>query len=136
MGIFSFLKKDNKQEQVQQPVSQQPPQWETVNVPASIDGQKIAYQYTKVEVVLAEGVNFDSIFAQHIQFDNSRGPVALFVKGQYIGTVKNSKIEDMISDWLRRGQPIIAIVSRVDDDEYTAAFDLYLYRNEQKAKRR
>lgn len=135
MGIFTFLK-GRKQEQVQQPVKQESPQWETVQVPSSIDGQKIAYQYTKVDIVLAEGVNFDSIFAQRVQFDNSRGPVALFVDGQYIGTVKNSKIEDMISDWLRREQPIFAVVSRVDDDEYMAAFDLYLYRNERTAKRR
>lgn len=135
MGIFSFMK-GKKQEQVQQPIKQEPPQWETVNVPASIDGQKCAYQYTKVDIVLTEGINFDSIFAKRVQFDNSRGPVALFVGGQYIGTIKNSKIEDMVSDWLRRGQPIFAVVTRVDDDEYTAAFDLYLYRNEQKAKRR
>lgn len=135
MGIFSF-KKGKKQEQVQQPVRQEPPQWETVQVPASIDGQKCAYQYTKVDIVLADNVNFDSIFAQRIQFDNSRGPIALFVGGQYIGTIKNKKIEDMVSDWLRRNQPIFAVISRVDDDEYTAAFDLYLYRNEQKAKRR
>ena len=135
MGVFSFLK-GRKQEQVQQPVRQEPPQWETVQVPSTIDGQKVAYQYTKVDIVLAEGVDFDSIFAQRIQFDNSRGPVALLVGGRYIGAVKNSKIEDMISDWLRREQPIFAVVSRVDDDEYTAAFDLYLYRNERKAKRR
>lgn len=133
MGIFSFLK-GKQQEQVQEPVRQEPPQWETVNVPASIDGHKVAYQYTKVDIVLAEGVDFDSILAQRIRFDNSRGPVALFVGGQYIGTVKNSKIEDMISDWLRRKQPIFAVVSRVDDDKYTAAFDLYLYRNEQRRK--
>lgn len=111
---------------------------------SSSEAERLVKKYSFPDIVgkllkVYEGLNNNQQeavleYAQRIRFDNSRGPVALFVGGQYIGTVKNSKIEDMISDWLRREQPIFAVVSRVDDDEYTAAFDLYLYRNEQRRK--
>lgn len=133
MGIFSFFKKDKQQEQPkQQPIKQEQKQQETVKVPAVIDGQKCAYQYTKIDIVLADGINLDSIFAQRIQFDASRGPVALIVGNQYVGTVGNRKLAEMVSDWLRRGEPVFAVVSSIDDELYTAAFDLYLYRDELK----
>ena len=130
MGIFSLFKKDKQKEQPkQQPIRQEQKQQETVKVPAVIDGQKIAYQYTKVDIILSDGANLDSIFAQRIQFDASRGPVALIVGNQYVGTVGNRRIAEMISDWLRRGEPVFAVVSSIDGERYTAAFDLYLYRD-------
>ncbi len=133
MGIFSFLKKSKEQPEQQRPaVQREQKQQETINVPAEIDGQKCAYQYTKVDIVLAGGVNLDSIFGQRIQFDLSRGPVALIVNGQYIGTMKAGKLADMVEDWTKRREPVFAVVSRVDDERNTAAFDLYLYRDELK----
>lgn len=133
MGIFSFLKKDKKQpEQPRRAIQQEQKQQETIKVPAEIDGQKCAYQYTKVDIVLVDGVNLDSIFGQRVQFDLSRGSVALIVGGQYIGTMKTGKLADMVEDWIKRREPVFAVVSRVDDERNTAAFDLYLYRDELK----
>ena len=133
MGIFSFLKKNRQQEQPnREPVKQEQKQQETVKIPAMIDGQKIAYQYSKVDVVLADGVNLDGIFAQRVQFDVSRSPVALAVNGQYFGTIGNGKLSDMVSDWFRRGEPVFAVVSQIDDERYSATIDLYLYRDELK----
>lgn len=132
MGIFSFFKKGKQNEQPKQLVKQEPKQQETINIPAVIDGQKCVYQYTKVDIQLVENINLDSVFAQRVQFDASSGPVALIVNGKYIGSVRNGKIADMVSDWLRRGEPVFAVISSVNDEQYSAAFDLYLYRDQLK----
>lgn len=133
MGIFSFFKKDKQQGQPkQQTIRQEQKQPEAISVPGMIDGQKCAYQYTKVPVALASGINLESVFAQRIQFDLSRGNVALIVNNQFIGTIGNAKLSEMVSDWLRRGEPVFAVLTSYDDEKYTAAFDLYLYRDELK----
>lgn len=128
MGIFSFLKKDKKRNEQQPTVQREQKQQETIKVPTEIDGQKCAYQYRKVDIALVAGVNLDSIFGQRVML----GYDSVEYNGQYIGRICNVKINDMAKDWLRRGEPVFAVVSRVDDDNHTAAIDLYLYRDELK----
>lgn len=128
MGIFSFLKKDKKQNKQQTVVRQEQKQQETIRVPAEINGQKCAFQYSKVYITLAVGVNLDSIFGQRVAL----GFDSVEFNGQYIGRISNVKLSDMVNDWLRRGEPVFAVVSHIDEDNYFAAIDLYLYRDELK----
>lgn len=127
MGLLSFFKKgkQNDQETEQKRQAQQEQQ-ETVVIPAKIDGCEIAYQYEKVDVALSSGVDLNRIFGQRVTL----GQNCIQYNGQTIGRIANDKLSDMVNDWLKRGDPVYAVVSRINEGDYFAAIDLYFYRNE------
>ena len=161
MGIFSFFKKGKmsplqeaiskapKQEAPvgrpashqapisqppvkQEPVKPAPKQPEVVDVPYVIDGKSCAYQYEKVDIALFDGVDIEKTLGQRIQFDSACSPIELLVGDQRLGTIKNSKLADMVSDWFKRSDPVFAVVARTDDERHAVAIDLFLYRDQLK----
>lgn len=131
MGIFSFLKK-KETTKLKRSAEPAPKKHETVNVPGRIGNANCKYKYDTVEITLMHGVDLDSIFAQRATFDSSYSPVAVLVNGQVIGSLNNGKLSEMVYDWNRRGEPVFAVVTHVDDERNEAALDLFFYRDELK----
>ena len=102
----------------------------TINVPSTIDGAKCAYQYKKVSIKLIDGIDLTNILGQKIRFQKIGDEMNLIVNDQHIGTMGKGRLVEMVEDWLDRDDPIYAVITVVDDDDYTAAFDLFFYRNE------
>jgi len=130
-GHFFFLKKKEaaKPQRSAEPALKKR---ETVNVPGRIGNANCKYKYDGVGISLMHGVNLDSIFAQRATFDSSYSPVAVLVNGQAIGSLNNDKLSEMVYDWNRRGEPIFAIITHVDDERNEAVLDLFFYRDELK----
>lgn len=131
MGIFSFLKKKEaaKPQRSAEPALKKR---ETVNVPGRIGNANCKYKYDGVGISLIHGVNLNSIFAQHATFDSSYSPVAVLVNGQAIGSLNNDKLSEMVYDWNRRGEPVFAVITHIDDERNEAVLDLFFYRDELK----
>lgn len=112
------------------------PDMQSVDLPATIDDKAIAYQYSVVHLFVMDkeiyewdmfnvGVELD-VFAEK---DNSYDPkaVAFTIQDRIVGYLYKGKHQDMANDWLKRGDPMYAIVTHATKSDNQVAIALAFY---------
>lgn len=101
-----------------------------VEVPYEINGCPCAYNYEKVYFDLLPGVDPAPYLGRKVRLYDLNGEILVKVGKTQIGTMRDNRLSDMVSDWLDRGDPIYAVVTHTNDDPHECAFDLFFYRKD------
>jgi hypothetical protein len=100
--------------------------------PARIERCSCVYSYIKVPMTPLDEMPVEPLVSRLINFSPADDEPAVFCHGVPVGHVNHQKIGRMISDWIKRGDPIWAMITSADELKHTAAFDIYFYRDELK----
>lgn len=97
--------------------------------PSEIGGKEIDRRFKDIPLDLASGIDVRSLLGQQLRFDTSASPSAVYAGGEYIGTLPDPELSDILRECESRRDPIHAAVTTVDPDERTAVFTLFTYRD-------
>ena len=113
-----------------QPVREAAPKPKTVYAPDRIGNCQFAYEYHKVNVRLVAGIDINVLeLGSKVSFAMGETLPAVLLEGQQIGTMQAGRIADMVSDWLKRGDPIFSVLeTRIPDENLIQLFVVF-YRN-------
>lgn len=102
---------------------------ETHEAPDRIDGKPCVYHYEKVDVVPKEGMRMELWKGMRVQFQEEGQQIKVICRQVELGILNQKKIEGMVSDWLKRNDPIYAVLTRADDQAHVAAVDILFYQD-------
>lgn len=96
--------------------------------PDAVGSAKIAYHYTDVPFRLLPNSYPSAFMKKPISFRMDGSVINVYCSSLHVGSLPPGKITDMISDWLRRGDPYRAVVTNTDDRQQYCSFDVAFYR--------
>ena len=98
--------------------------------PMMIGNKSCAYKYKKVAITPKERIAVEPLISRCVSFYQNGQSVVVLCCGVSIGTVKQQQISEMIADWMKKGEPIWAMITWAEETTHEAAFDIYFYRDE------
>jgi hypothetical protein len=106
-------------------------------MPGCIDGKSLTYHYDKVKIVILRGQepDFRSVtpgddISLILEPENTydKRAIAVYSKNIKLGYIYKGNMQDMIHDFILRGDPIISCVSSIDDGNKIIYILLAFYR--------
>lgn len=127
------------------PVTSATPLWsapkketDVITVPGELNGAEIKYHYEDVDVCIIKGKEpvFSAVepgakvtLRQEPENAYDSKAVAVYAAGMKLGYLYRGKMQDIANDFLKRGDPIWAHVSSVNDDDRKIRMFIAFYRN-------
>ena len=113
-----------------QPAPEATPKPKTVYAPGRMGDCQFAYEYHKVNVRPIAGLDINTLeLGSKVSFAMDEGTPTVMLDGQQIGTMQSGRIADMVSDWLKRDEPIFSVLeTRIPDENLIQLFVVF-YRN-------
>lgn len=104
-----------------------------ISVPEKVDGKALAYHYEDVDIIpVIGGVDLVKV-GEQLTISDENGSIRLLQRGALVGTMNESKITEMVRDWKRRGDPILAYISKYTADSTSAQAAIFFYRDQMAA---
>lgn len=99
----------------------------TITFPAEVDGVPAAYHYGKVRFSSSVDFSLEPFVGDQLYFQFSDGVAYVVHGGDIIGALDQSRICEMVDDWIHRNEPILAYFSSAYDEkrEYNLAVAFY-----------
>lgn len=108
-----------------------------VDIPETLEGMPIAYQYTDVDVAILRGQepNFayfrsgdTATLKQEPENTYDPNAVAVYANGTKIGYLYKGRIQDIVNDYLRMKRPTWTVITGTDAEEKKAQICISLYK--------
>ena len=113
-----------------QPVPEASPKPKTVYAPDRIGDCQSTYEYHKVNVHPMNGLDINALeLGSKVSFVMGKGTPAVMLDGRQIGTMLAGRMADMVSDWVKRGEPIFSVLETIIPDENLIQLFVVFYRN-------
>lgn len=110
-----------------------------VDIPETIDGMPIAYQYTAVDVCIIRGQepNFayfrsgdTATLKQEPENAYDPNAVAVYADGTKIGYLYKGRIQDIVNDYLRMKRPTWTVITGTDAEDRKVQIAISLYKQQ------
>lgn len=111
-------------------VPAQPTRPRSVTLPSQIDGQQAAYRYSDVAIAPLPDLDYNLVeLGQEVSFSVENGKVSVVQGHSVLGWLREGQLADMVSDWLKRGDKMIAMPNLVDDDKKLVQLYIVFYKD-------
>lgn len=101
----------------------------TITFPADVDGVPNAYFYENVRFSSTVDLSLEPFVGDQLSFQFSDGVAYVVHGGDIIGALDQSRICEMVDDWIKRNEPILAYFSSADDEKREYALAVAFYRD-------
>ena len=97
--------------------------------PPQVGGKVLAYHYDDIMFQPAMGAENNLQRKEPLQLSEHSGTVYLLQQNQLIGNLYENQVADMVRDWIKRGDLVLAYVTALPTSHSAAKVSVYFYRN-------
>jgi len=96
-------------------------------IPDMYQGLPLAYRYIDVKIIPVKNGSIFSMPGEPLKFMNKVSGVFIYQGSDVIGQMETNNISKMVIEWLEKGDPFLAFVSKYSNDDSSAEIAIAFY---------